>query len=323
MPESRRSFLKTVGACTMAGSPSFTSQPASSARLRGVFPVGQTPYDSSGKLDLEGLAEEVRFCQRGGVHGFIWPQIASGWSYLSEKERLEGAEAILAAGKGGKTAIVIGIQSTDIGAVARYAKHAEKLGANALICLPPPGISDEKALLEFYQQVGRFSELPLFMQTQGEMSVELVVRAFETIPTLRYVKDEAGEPLVRIAELRRRSRDELAVFSGRGVRTMIREIELGFAGHCPYTGLADLYAQVFELFHGGRAREAFDMFGRILAFNSMASESGHTLLVARGVFKPGTKSREPSSAARKLAQETTPEVVRRLLEKYLKPFLRA
>ena len=44
-----------------------------------------------------------KFCNRGGVHGFVWPQIASGWAGLLQKERMDGAEAILAAGKGGKT----------------------------------------------------------------------------------------------------------------------------------------------------------------------------------------------------------------------------
>ena len=46
-----------------------------------------------------------RSVNRGGVQGFMWPQIASGWNdLLNETERMDGAEAILAAGKGGSTA---------------------------------------------------------------------------------------------------------------------------------------------------------------------------------------------------------------------------
>jgi len=334
----RRDFLKIVGAgaagVALRAAP---APPQTGARaLRGVFPIGQTPFDAAGRLDLDGLAAEVRFCQRGGVHGFVWPQIASGWSVLTEKERLDGAEVILAAAKGGKTAIVIGVQSPDMSAVARYARHAEKLGADALISLPPPGVTDPQALLEFYQQVGRLTSLPLFMQSQGSMSTDLVVEAFETIPTLRYVKDEAGDPLARVTELRRRTGDRLHVFSGNGVRTMITEMELGFAGHCPFTGLADLYAAAYDLFHSGRLREAWDMFGRILVFNSMASESGITLLTARGVFKEGTTAREappaPDAAARgstgrgaapRAGRKTTVREIQEVLEKYLKPYLRA
>lgn len=337
-PRGRRDFLRVLGAgaagVAVRAAP---APPQTGARaLRGVFPIGQTPFDSAGRLDLEGLAAEVRFCQRGGVHGFIWPQIASGWSVLTEKERLDGAEAILATAKGGQTAVVIGVQSPEMSAVARYASHAEKLGADALISLPPPGVTDPKALLEFYQQVGKLTGLPLFMQTQGSMSTDLVVAAFETIPTLRYVKDEAGDPLARVSELRRRTGDRLSVFSGNGVRTMITEMELGFAGHCPFTGLADLYAAVYDLFHSGSIREAWDMFGRILVFNSMVSESGITLLVARGVFKEGTTAREAPpapdatarggggrGAAQRAGRKTTVREIREVLEKYLKPYLRA
>src|SRR2546423_6641106 len=106
------------------------------------------------------------------------PQLARAWSTLGEKERLDGAEAILAAGKGGKTALVIGVQAPDMAAITRYAKHAAKLGADAIISLPPAGITDEKVLLDFYRQVGRAAELPLFAQSTGGMSVDLLVEMF-------------------------------------------------------------------------------------------------------------------------------------------------
>src|SRR5688572_814720 len=167
----RRGFLRALSGGAAAVALSRFAAAASGKQLAGVFPIGFSPFTEDNKLDIEGLAAQVKFCNRGGVHGFIWPQIASGWTTLSEKERLDGAEAILAAGKGGKTAVVIGVQSPEMATIAQYAKHAEKLGADAIICLPPTGVSDEKALLEFYQQVGRVTALPLFAQAVGSMSI--------------------------------------------------------------------------------------------------------------------------------------------------------
>jgi hypothetical protein len=46
-----------------------------------------------------------------GFRGLIWPQIASGWSTLSKEEQFSGAEAMIAAGNGGKTAVVICVQT--------------------------------------------------------------------------------------------------------------------------------------------------------------------------------------------------------------------
>ncbi len=253
----------------------------------GLFPIGQTPCTPDNKLDLDCLAAEVKFCNRGGVHGFVWPQIASGWASLTQKERMDGAEAILAAGKGGKTALVIGVQTQDgdIGRAIEYAKHAARNGADAIVSLPPEK-ADENAMLEYYKTIGKATDLPLFVQSTGDMSVDLIVRMFKEIPTMRVVKDEAGNPLQRVGEIRERTGGKLNVFSGNGVRTMITEMERGFMGHCPTTGLADIYAQAFDLWHAGKKREGFDMFGRVLAFDSIPNADAY-VLIARGVFKEG------------------------------------
>ena len=310
-------------------------------KLRGLFPIGQTPFTADDKLDLESLAAQMPFCNRGGVHGFIWPQIASDWTMLTEPERMAGAEALAAANKGGATTLVIGVQSktADYKEVERYAKHAAKTGADALCALPPANVTDDKVLLDYYQQVGRMTALPLFVQSQGNMSVDLIVEMFKTIPTVRQVKDEAGVPLERIAELRQKTNDQLHVFSGQGVRTMINEMELGFVGHCPYTGLADVYAQTFDLWHAGKRQQAFDMFGRIMAFSSLGTADWSDVLAIRGVFKPGYKSRKAGGggagggAAAKGGgggggrgaggPRLTDKEIRDALNTYMKPYLKA
>jgi 4-hydroxy-tetrahydrodipicolinate synthase len=327
----RREFLRNVTAAAAAFTVIRTGYAAASDSkpLRGLFPIGQTPFTPDNKLDLECLAAEMKFCNRGGVHGFAWPQIASGWSTLSESERLEGAEALIDANKGGKTALVIGVQTkgSDLAGAIRYAKHAAGKGADAVISLPPEK-ADDKAMLEYYKALGAATELPLFVQSQGDMSVDLIVEMFKQIPTMKVVKDEAGDPLVRVTEIRERTGDKLAVFSGNGVRTMIDEMRLGFSGHCPTTGLADLYAQTFDLWHAGKRREAFDMFGRIQAFSTIPN-SGAYVLVARGVFKETTKSRPTPGMGTgggrggRTLDEAGKKVIRDALETYLKPYLRA
>jgi len=362
----RRDFLRYVGigamglALARCTSPS-TDKPGTAGAapgakpgakaLRGLFPIASTPFTPDDKLDLECLANEVKFCNKGGVHGLAWPQIASGWTTLREDERIAGAEAILATGKGGKTALVIGVQSQDgnLQTVQRYAQHAAKNGADAIVSLPPPGVTDEQALLTYYQQVGKMTDLPLIMQTQDQMSVNLVVQAYKTIPTARTVKDEAasgGGPLQRVSEIRRLTNDEMKVFSGQGVRTMINEMELGFSGHCPTVSLADLYAQAFDLYHAGRKEDAFAMFGRIQAFGTMNLNTGNPMMVARGMFKLTTRTRSAPGAggggagggggrggagrggaagaatapARSPAEEV--QAIRKALDTYLKPYLR-
>jgi dihydrodipicolinate synthase/N-acetylneuraminate lyase len=324
----RRTLLKTLGSVAAGAAFSRFGFAAGLATkpFSGLFPIASTPFTPDNKLDLDCLSNEVKFCNRGGVPGLIWPQIASGWSTLSSEERFAGAESMIAAGKGGKTAIVIGVQTQgkDLAGAIAYAKHAAKNGADAICSLPPEG--DNAAVMEYYKAIGAATGLPLFVQTIGDMPVDLVVEMYKAIPTIRVVKDEAGDPLQRVTELLAKTDGKLAVFAGKGVRQMMDEMRLGFTGFCPTVGMSDLFQQAWELYKAGKIRESYDMFGRIQAFSTIPNADRY-VLVARGIFKDDTKSRPTpgmggSGASQAPLTEADKNVVRQALTTYLKPYLR-
>ena len=322
----RRSLMKMLGGltATLCLKPfGFAEQAIRRKEFRGVFPIASSPFSPDDKLDLDCLAEEVRFCSRARVPGIIWPQIASGWSTLTANERFAGAEAMIAAGKGGNTAVVIGVQTKgeDLAGSIEFAKHAAKHGADAICSLPPGGSADA---LGYYKSVGSATDLPLFIQTIGEMSVDSVAEMCNAIPTVRVVKDEAGDPLARVQELRAKTGNKVEIFAGKGVRQMMDEMRLGFTGFCPVVGLADLFQQAWELWRAGKTRESFDMFGRIQAFSTITGADQY-VLVARGVFKETTKSRPTPGMGppRPPLTESDKKNVRDALNTYLKPYLRA
>lgn len=326
----RRALLKTaaIGAASLALPGALLRAAPAEKRFRGLFPIGATPVDAADKIDFAQLANQVTFLRKVRVPGIAWPQIASGWTTLSAADRMQGAEALVAAAKGGNTAVVIGVQDPDVQAVGRYTAHATKIGADAIICIPPEKVTDEAALLAYYQQIGRSTKLPLFVQAVGTMSVDLLVRMYETIPTMRYVKDESGEPLERVQELLKRSNNEIADFSGRGANTLITEMERGFIGACPFVSLADVYQEAWEAFQAGDKAKAFQVFGAIQAANSMFSQSQVDVMIARGIFKPGTKLRSAppapgSTPSNRYIPARTPEEIQRVLNTYLRPYLRA
>ncbi len=162
----RRAFLKLLGTgaigLALPGGRLVAARNSDSKPLRGIFPIAQTPFTDDNKLDLDCLVKELHFIDRGGVHGFVWPQLASEWQMLTESERLAGAEALASTGRKLMPAIVIGVQGPNIGAAVRYARHAEKADADAIISLPPSGETDPQAILEYYKVVGSATALPLF-----------------------------------------------------------------------------------------------------------------------------------------------------------------
>lgn len=325
----RRGWMKGAATATLMMGVAGRAVAASTVAepFRGLFPIGSTPVDGSDRIQYDQLAEQVTFLQRGRVPGIAWPQIASGWTTLTQEERITGAEALVNVAKGGSTAVILGVQSPDPAEVERYCRHADRIGADGIICIPPTDITDDAGLLAYYQRVGQYTSLPLFVQAVGEMSVDLMVRMAETVPTFRYLKDESGEPLERVAELLSRTGGRVHDFSGRGANLMITEMERGFAGACPFVTLADVYQACWEAWHAGDHEQAFTIFGAIQASNTMFAQSTAEALIARGVFKPGTLLRAapaaPGSGTGRWYPATTAPEIRRVLGTYMKPYLRA
>jgi 4-hydroxy-tetrahydrodipicolinate synthase len=62
--------------------------------IRGVFPIMATPFTESKAVDYEDLEREVDFLDRCGVHGMVWPQLASEYWLLTKEERFRGMELL-------------------------------------------------------------------------------------------------------------------------------------------------------------------------------------------------------------------------------------
>jgi dihydrodipicolinate synthase/N-acetylneuraminate lyase len=297
---------------------------AGSQGFHGIYPIAWTPCTPDGALDLSGMTAQVAFCRRGGVAGLVWPQNASAWATLSEQEWTNGTRALLSAAKGGETKVVIGVQTVggDTEKSVRYAKLAAAEGANGIISLPPENVP-EAQVVAYYKAIGAATPLPLMMQAVGTASVEMIVELSKQVPTLKAVKDEAGDPLARAPQILKGTNGRLADFSGNGGHTMLAEMGLGFSGSCPYVGLADLYQSCFDLWQSGNRKAAFDMFGRISAFNSIPG-SNEYVLVARGVFSEDTVLRKAAGAhAAPILEPRQKQFIRDAMEHFLKPYARA
>lgn len=318
----RRRFLACSSALVLSAQAEQPSKP-----LRGIFPIAQSPFTEADRLDLDTLVAELRFLHRAGVHGCVWPQLASEWWTLSRDERFTGVEALCAAGRKLRPAIVIGVQAADPPSAVEFARHAAKQGADALIALPPPKQTDPKIILDYYRTIGAATPLPLIVQAVGNLSVSDVLAIAGAAPTVRAVKDEAGEPLVRIAEFHQKAGSNLAIFTGNHGRTLIDELLRGFAGTMPAAAFADLYASTWNLWHAGKRREAADMFARaallIQEVSAYGLDSIKYILHQRGVFKTW-RIREAQQGARTPSRldETAQQNLRAILD-LLKPHLRA
>ena len=264
----------------------------------------QTPFKESGELDTDTLANEVHFLHRIGVQGMTWPQLASEYVTLTADERMAGAEAIVRANgsapEATRPAVVLGVQAADIPSAVKFARHADKIGADGIIAIPLDGGKNEAKQMEYYAAIGAASSKPLIAQAIGDMSVDLILRMAKQTPTLQYVKDEAGVTLPRLSEYGRREQKLRGVFSGKHGPNFLDELARGACGNMPAAGFADLYVAAWQAWKAGKLDEAEDMFSKTLLLIVDAQTYGvpgqKYILQLRGVF-PNSKCRREQGNA--------------------------
>ncbi|RYE77291.1 MAG: dihydrodipicolinate synthase family protein, partial [Hyphomicrobiales bacterium] len=128
---------------------------------RGIFVIVTTPFTDDFALDEPGLERTMEFCLAAGVHGVVANALASEGGYLSESERRRAAEIVVGAARG-KVPAIVAVSAPHHRLAADYARHAESIGADAVMALPPtlhPSTSAD--LQQHYRAIAAATALPL------------------------------------------------------------------------------------------------------------------------------------------------------------------
>jgi dihydrodipicolinate synthase/N-acetylneuraminate lyase len=270
--------------------------------FRGIFPILQTPFREDDTIDVAALRREVEFVIGAGGHGMCWPQSGSEFSLLTDRERFEIAELLVRQTRG-RVPVIVGVQSTNYWKAAlEFARHAEYMGADGIISLPPyqagPSVED---VADYFRTLARSVSLPIFVQNTGgrygqAMPVELLLTLAREYPTVSYIKDEADPKIERMTQLCREGEGVLrGVFSGSGARDLLNEMALGSHGSCPGADLVDVFARVYDLYQAGDTEAAETLFVGLAPMLDLKLDAHWMLIMKerlrrRGVFET-TRSR--------------------------------
>ncbi len=282
----RRDFLTAASAA--AASPLVSAAPAKT--WEGIFVIMQTPFLQSLEIDEESLRKETDFLARGRVHGVVWPAGAGETKAIWHKERLKFSETVVKEAKG-RTTVLIGVHGANKFEAMEYARHAEKIGADGLHALGPgDDSSDPDILTDYFQAIASVSKLPLSVQvsTPG-MTPEFLMKLGEKIPTFRIAKLEGSNPPHDVSLLVDKGGRKLIPSTGGGAMNLIAEMERNSGGTMAGAGLADVQAEIWDLFHDGKKDKAREVFMKFLLAAVMERRTGYVLqkeiLRRRGVFK--------------------------------------
>lgn len=258
-------------------------------RLRGIFPVVQTPFRADLSLDVAGLDGEVEFCRRAGAHGLVYPVLASEFQMLTDQERKTAVERVLAAAD--RMPVVVGVAATSRQGAAEFARHASGAGASAVIALPPyvgaPGPDEVHA---YYAAIAEAARVPVFIQDAPPgLPVARILRLLREIDNVRYVKEENEPSAHNISALLDALGDDCwGVFGGAWCRWMMSEMARGAHGFMPSVEVVDVHVRIWELFQAGQTEAARALYNRLLPFINLGFCLGlryiKEALVRRGVI---------------------------------------
>lgn len=255
--------------------------------LRGCIPVLVTPFAEDDSLDRASLEREIDWVIAEGAAGVACVAIASEGYKLTEDERDAVIESTVRHVAGRVPVVASADGPGEAPAVSR-AQRAARLGADALMVLPPSFVKPgPDALVSYYARVAEAAGIPIMLQdapqlTGVPMSPALWARMADAIPQLRYVKAEGMPQGATISETRRLCGDRLGLFCGWGGLSLLDALERGAVGNMPAPNFTRFFADVQRLWEAGDREGAEQHFASGVPFVMWTMQSiDHSVTAAK------------------------------------------
>ena len=98
----------------------------------GCIPALMTPCDEMGVPNFEALGKKGRELMKAGMHAVVYCGSMGDWPLLSDEQRMQGVEALVAA----DVPVVVGTGAQNTARAAAISRHAKQAGAAGLMVIP-------------------------------------------------------------------------------------------------------------------------------------------------------------------------------------------
>jgi 4-hydroxy-tetrahydrodipicolinate synthase len=167
--------------------------------LSGICVPICTPFkDNGAALDLRAFEANIDSLVEAGVHIIAVNGGTGEFPFLAEDEKRRLAEVAVKRA-GGRAKVIVQTSAIRTEDAVENAKHADGIGADALLILPPyfegPG---EAGVRWHYEQIARAVKTPIMaynipVYTQFDITPEVFAR-FSEIDGIAYIKDSTADP---------------------------------------------------------------------------------------------------------------------------------
>jgi len=229
--------------------------------FEGALTAMVTPFDEEGKVDEEGLRENVRFQIKRGIHGLVPVGTTGECATLSYEEHNRVVDVVVDAAKG-KVPVLAGTGSNSTWEAIMLTQHAKEMGADgALLVVPYYNKPTQAGLYAHFKKLAEEVDLPQVIynipsRTGVNMTPETMAKLAK-LKNIVSVKEASGDlkQIARIIELTRS--EEFSVTSGDDSLTF-EVMKLGGVGVISVTSnlVPDKVAELANSLRSGDIRTA-------------------------------------------------------------------
>jgi dihydrodipicolinate synthase/N-acetylneuraminate lyase len=288
----RRAFLGSVaGVAAAAGSQTRPLERKPHQPFRGIFTIPCTTFRPDGEIDIPSFRRQIDFCVECGAHGLVFPVNASEWTALSDDERIR-LDQVLVEQNAGRTPVVIGVAASAAENAARFAAHAREIGADAVIALPPRGVTDMSVIFDYYRRISEAARLPVFVQNHDApigtpLSPEFLIRLCRELEYVKYIKEETSSSGVKMTAVLAGGKGICnGIFGGAGGRYLVEEHRRGCSGQMPGCHVTDVEVAFWNALEQGDEARYMHIYKELapLFFFESQTPAYKEVLYRRGVI---------------------------------------
>jgi dihydrodipicolinate synthase/N-acetylneuraminate lyase len=186
--------------------------------LRGILAAVTTPFTADASaVDEDALRQNVDRLVEAGIHGLVPTGTTGEFTTLSDAEYRRVIELYVEAAAG-RVPVVAGIGALSTDGAISLAQHAESVGADALMLVPPfYDPLDFDALVAFLSDVAASVTLPIvYYNVPGATGLQLdaaQIASLGDIDGIDYLKDTSGDA-VALGDLLTNHGDRIKAFNG-------------------------------------------------------------------------------------------------------------
>jgi dihydrodipicolinate synthase/N-acetylneuraminate lyase len=199
--------------------------PRKSVALSGILAAVTTPFTADGSaVDEAALATQAEWLIASGIHGLVPCGTTGEFPALSPAEHRRVIELYVEAAAG-RVPVIAGIGALTTAGAIDLAQHAERVGADAVMLVPPfYDPLDFATLMTFLRDVAGSTSLPIvYYNVPGATGVRLSadqIAELGEIDGIDYLKDTSGDA-VTLTDLLVNRTDKIKAFNGWDTLTFI------------------------------------------------------------------------------------------------------